>query len=183
MTTAIGVDEVLAALTFPVAGPGEGCGFAEIARRHGDFALAGVVTRVRSADGAVQEAVISGAAGHRLALLAQGADTGGNRTAAEITLHAVPGSDGSMELQADAAVFLSGRIAQFGRALAGDVSQRLFEQFAGAVDETARSGTAPDAGAAPSALALGARALADGIRRRVAWLRTLLHLGTGARGR
>lgn len=60
MTTAIGVDEVLAAVEFPVAGPGEGYGFAEIARRHGDFALAGVVTRVRSADGAVQEAVISG---------------------------------------------------------------------------------------------------------------------------
>jgi carbon-monoxide dehydrogenase medium subunit len=60
MTTAIGVDEVLAAVEFPVAGPGEGFGFAEIARRHGDFALAGVVTRVRSADGAVREAVISG---------------------------------------------------------------------------------------------------------------------------
>jgi 2-furoyl-CoA dehydrogenase FAD binding subunit len=45
---------------FPVAGPGDGYGFAEIARRHGDFALAGVVTRVRSADGAVQEAVLSG---------------------------------------------------------------------------------------------------------------------------
>jgi carbon-monoxide dehydrogenase medium subunit len=60
MTTAIGVDEVLAAVEFPVAGPGEGFGFAEIARRHGDFALAGVVTRVRSADGTVHEAVISG---------------------------------------------------------------------------------------------------------------------------
>jgi carbon-monoxide dehydrogenase medium subunit len=60
MTTAIGVDEVLAAVEFPVAGPGEGFGFAEIARRHGDFALAGVVTRVRSVDGTVHEAVISG---------------------------------------------------------------------------------------------------------------------------
>jgi 2-furoyl-CoA dehydrogenase FAD binding subunit len=60
MTTATGPGEILTAVEFPVAGPGEGFGFAELARRHGDFALAGVVTRVRSADGAVAEAVISG---------------------------------------------------------------------------------------------------------------------------
>ena len=123
------------------------------------------------------------AADHRLVLLAQGADTGGNRTAAEITLRAAATPDGSTELQADAAVFLSGRIAQFGRALAGDVSQRLFEQFADAVDTTARTGTAPDVGTGPSALAIGARALADGLRRRLATLRTVLHLGRGPRGR
>jgi 2-furoyl-CoA dehydrogenase FAD binding subunit len=60
MSTAVGPDEVLTAVEFPAAGPGEGFGFAELARRHGDFALAGVVTRVRSADGVVQEAVLSG---------------------------------------------------------------------------------------------------------------------------
>jgi carbon-monoxide dehydrogenase medium subunit len=60
MTTVVGADEVLSAVEFPVAVPGEGFGFAEIARRHGDFALAGVVTRVRSAGGAVTQAVISG---------------------------------------------------------------------------------------------------------------------------
>ncbi|MGD9526286.1 FAD binding domain-containing protein [Pseudonocardia sp.] len=47
MTTALAEDEVLVAVELPVAGPGEGFGFAEIARRHGDFALAGVATRVR----------------------------------------------------------------------------------------------------------------------------------------
>ena len=47
MTTALGPDEVLTAVRFPVAGPGEGFGFAEFARRHGDFALAGVAVRVR----------------------------------------------------------------------------------------------------------------------------------------
>jgi carbon-monoxide dehydrogenase medium subunit len=56
----VGAEEVLSAVEFPVAGPGEGFGFAEIARRHGDFALAGVVTRVRCVAGAVQQAVISG---------------------------------------------------------------------------------------------------------------------------
>jgi carbon-monoxide dehydrogenase medium subunit len=61
MTTALAADEILAAVSFPAARGGEGYGFAELARRHGDFALAGVVTRVRSsADGEVSEAVISG---------------------------------------------------------------------------------------------------------------------------
>jgi len=60
MTTGVGADEILTAAEFPVARPGDGYGFGEIARRHGDYALAGVVTRVRSVDGAVTEAVISG---------------------------------------------------------------------------------------------------------------------------
>jgi carbon-monoxide dehydrogenase medium subunit len=60
MTTVVGPEEVLSAVEFPVAVPAEGFGFAEIARRHGDFALAGVVTRVRSAGGAVSQAVLSG---------------------------------------------------------------------------------------------------------------------------
>jgi aerobic-type carbon monoxide dehydrogenase small subunit (CoxS/CutS family)/carbon monoxide dehydrogenase subunit G len=123
------------------------------------------------------------AAEHRLALLAQGADTGGNRTAAEITLRATATPEGATELQADAAVFLSGRIAQFGRALAGDVSQRLFEQFADAVDETARTGTAPDVGSGPSALAIGARAVLAAVRRRLTQLRTAVRPGKGSPGR
>jgi 2-furoyl-CoA dehydrogenase FAD binding subunit len=47
MTTTLQPDEVLTAVRFPVARPGEGFGFAEFARRHGDFALAGVAVRVR----------------------------------------------------------------------------------------------------------------------------------------
>jgi aerobic-type carbon monoxide dehydrogenase small subunit (CoxS/CutS family)/carbon monoxide dehydrogenase subunit G len=121
--------------------------------------------------------------GHRLALLAQGADTGGNRTAAEIALRATAIPGGSTELQADAAVFLSGRIAQFGRALAGDVSQRLFEQFADAVDETARTGTTPDVGAGPSALAIGTRAVLAAVRRRLTQLRTSVRPGERRRSR
>lgn len=49
MTTALAPDELLESVAFPVAGPGEGSGFAEVARRHGDFALAGVAVRVRDA--------------------------------------------------------------------------------------------------------------------------------------
>ncbi|MDQ4119695.1 MAG: FAD binding domain-containing protein, partial [Actinomycetota bacterium] len=60
MTTAAGPDEVVTAVELPVARPGEGCGFAEIARRHGDFALAGVVTVVRVVDGVLREARLTG---------------------------------------------------------------------------------------------------------------------------
>ena len=48
MSTQLGPDDLLVRARFPVAGPGEGFGFAEIARRHGDFALAGVAVRVRT---------------------------------------------------------------------------------------------------------------------------------------
>ncbi|AEM83999.1 FAD binding domain-containing protein [Streptomyces violaceusniger] len=47
MTTALTPDEILTSVRLPVAAEGEGFGFAEIARRHGDFALAGVAVRVR----------------------------------------------------------------------------------------------------------------------------------------
>lgn len=60
MTTAAGPDEVVTAVELPVASAGEGFGFAEIARRHGDFALAGVVVRVRSTGSTVQEARLTG---------------------------------------------------------------------------------------------------------------------------
>jgi carbon-monoxide dehydrogenase medium subunit len=61
MTTGVTPEEVVVDVEFPAAEPGEGFGFAEIARRHGDFALAGVVTRVRTgSDGAVLEARLTG---------------------------------------------------------------------------------------------------------------------------
>ena len=53
-------DELLLGARFPVAGPGEGFGFAELARRHGDFALTGVAVRVRlSQSGEVQDATLA----------------------------------------------------------------------------------------------------------------------------
>lgn len=50
MTTALSPDELLTSVTFPDAHHREGFGFAEVARRHGDFALAGVTTRVDATD-------------------------------------------------------------------------------------------------------------------------------------
>ena len=49
MTTVLAPDELLESVSLPTAEPGEGSGFAEVARRHGDFALAGVAVRVRGA--------------------------------------------------------------------------------------------------------------------------------------
>ena len=97
-------------------------------------------------------------------VLAQGQDTGGAQTQADIRVTAAASPDGC-RLTAEARVYLSGRIAQFGRALAGDVSRRLFEQFATAVDETVTSGQAPQGRPAPpSAVRLLASALAGRLR-------------------
>jgi 2-furoyl-CoA dehydrogenase FAD binding subunit len=51
MTTALAPDELLLGVRFPVARPGDGFGFAELARRHGDFALVGVAVHVNRAPG------------------------------------------------------------------------------------------------------------------------------------
>ena len=48
LTTILEPDELLESVSFPATEPGDGFGFAEVARRHGDFALAGVAVRVRS---------------------------------------------------------------------------------------------------------------------------------------
>ncbi|MGH3366341.1 MAG: FAD binding domain-containing protein [Nocardioidaceae bacterium] len=46
MTTQLRPEEMLLSVDLPEARAGEGFGFAELARRHGDFAVAGVVVRV-----------------------------------------------------------------------------------------------------------------------------------------
>jgi aerobic-type carbon monoxide dehydrogenase small subunit (CoxS/CutS family)/carbon monoxide dehydrogenase subunit G len=106
-------------------------------------------------------------AAHRVRVVAQGADRGGSSTQAVIRLAADASDDGGTVLWADADVHLAGRVAQFGRALAGDVSRRLFEQFAASVDEAARTGEAPAAGAGPSPVRLAAGAVLAGLRVRV----------------
>jgi len=104
--------------------------------------------------------------GHLMRVHAQGADRGGSATQAVIRLAAVARDGGGTTLRADADVHLSGRVAQFGRALAGDVSRRLFEQFAASVDETAHTGTAPVPGSGPSPLRLAVSAVLSGLRER-----------------
>jgi len=50
MTTTVQPEEVIASVHFPYATTSQGFAFAEIARRHGDFALAGVAVRVDVVD-------------------------------------------------------------------------------------------------------------------------------------
>jgi aerobic-type carbon monoxide dehydrogenase small subunit (CoxS/CutS family)/carbon monoxide dehydrogenase subunit G len=102
---------------------------------------------------------------HRMRVLAEGADTGGSATQADIGLHVEPGEDGGAVLHATAALHLSGRVAQFGRALAGDVSRRLFEQFGACVEQTARTGRgAEHAAKPPSAVGLLLATLSSRLR-------------------
>jgi CO/xanthine dehydrogenase FAD-binding subunit len=49
-------DELLTQVRFPVAGPGTGTSFLEVARRHGDFAIVGLATSLRLAGGTISEA-------------------------------------------------------------------------------------------------------------------------------
>ena len=58
--SALEPDEILIAIEVPPPAPGEGTAFDEVARRRGDYALAGVAARVRlDADGTCREAAIS----------------------------------------------------------------------------------------------------------------------------
>jgi carbon-monoxide dehydrogenase small subunit len=118
--------------------------------------------------------------GHRLRFHAQGADAGGSATQADVVLAVWAGPDGGSVLTAHADVHLTGRVAQFGRALAGDVSRRLFERFAAGVDEAAATGsvTAPNR-RAQLRLALGTVRDAVGavVRRGIARVRARLRLG------
>ena len=52
LTTALAPDELLTEITVPKAPVGSGSAFVEIARRHGDYALAGVAAQITFANGA-----------------------------------------------------------------------------------------------------------------------------------
>jgi aerobic carbon-monoxide dehydrogenase small subunit len=112
--------------------------------------------------------------GRRMRVLARGADTGGSATQADIRLRVEPGDgvDGGAVLHADAALYLSGRIAQFGRALAGDVSRRMFERLCVNVEQAARTGRAAERPAKPpSALGMLLATAVDRLRAAVRRIR------------
>jgi carbon-monoxide dehydrogenase medium subunit len=56
LETSLAPDEVAVALHLPVRAPGEGTAVVEVARRHGDYAVLGVVARVLLAGGTVRGA-------------------------------------------------------------------------------------------------------------------------------
>lgn len=69
--------------------------------------------------------------------LGQGADKGGGSVQAEISLNIEPHGSGS-NLRARGNLYMSGRIAQFGRSLADDVSRNMFQSFAESLAAMAR---------------------------------------------
>ena len=56
LTTSRRPDEILVEVRFPVAEPGTGVAFQEVARRHGDFAMVGLAASLTLADGAISDA-------------------------------------------------------------------------------------------------------------------------------
>jgi aerobic carbon-monoxide dehydrogenase medium subunit len=56
LTTSRQPDELLEQVRFPIAGPGTGVSFQEVARRHGDFAIVGLAASMRLSDGVIGEA-------------------------------------------------------------------------------------------------------------------------------
>ena len=70
-------------------------------------------------------------AAHRAVLKAEGRDTGGRgNAAAEITAQAESLSPTSTRVVVSTDLHITGKVAQFGRGIIGDVSKKLMEQFA-----------------------------------------------------
>jgi len=59
LTTTLAEGEILVRIEVPKAPPGSGSAFIELARRHGDFALAGVAARIVLANGSVARASLA----------------------------------------------------------------------------------------------------------------------------
>jgi carbon-monoxide dehydrogenase medium subunit len=59
LTNSLTDTELLTEVRFPARRPGEGSAVVEVARRHGDYALAGLACRVLVADGLVTEAALA----------------------------------------------------------------------------------------------------------------------------
>jgi CO/xanthine dehydrogenase FAD-binding subunit/aerobic-type carbon monoxide dehydrogenase small subunit (CoxS/CutS family) len=94
LTTALAEDELVTRIDFPALPPGTGWGFVEMARRHGDFALAAVAATLSLADGRCREA--------RIALLGAG-DTPRRAAVAEALLLGELPSEAAIAAAANAA--------------------------------------------------------------------------------
>ena len=86
---------------------------------------------------------------HRAKLRAEGRDTGGRgNAAADITAEATSLSPTSTKCTVTTDLHITGKVAQFGRGIMGDVSKKLMEQFAAnlntMLDNTALDNTAGD---------------------------------------
>ncbi|MEA2254376.1 MAG: xanthine dehydrogenase YagT iron-sulfur-binding subunit [Solirubrobacteraceae bacterium] len=75
-----------------------------------------------------------------LRAIGAGHDVSGGGVRADLRFGAAAAEGGRTVVRAQARLYLSGRAAQFGRSLVGDVSRQLFEQFGACVDRTLTTG-------------------------------------------
>jgi aerobic-type carbon monoxide dehydrogenase small subunit (CoxS/CutS family)/carbon monoxide dehydrogenase subunit G len=79
-------------------------------------------------------------AGRWLRAVAAGRDVSGGGVRADLRFGAEATDGGGTVVRAQARLYLSGRVAQFGRSMAGEVSRQLFAEFGSAVERTLTSG-------------------------------------------
>ncbi|MBV8430402.1 MAG: 2Fe-2S iron-sulfur cluster binding domain-containing protein [Solirubrobacterales bacterium] len=76
-----------------------------------------------------------------LRAVASGSDESGSGVRAALAISAASAETGNgTSLRAQAELYLSGRAAQFGRSLAGDVSRQLFQEFGACAERTITTG-------------------------------------------
>ncbi|MBV9050117.1 MAG: SRPBCC family protein [Solirubrobacterales bacterium] len=75
-----------------------------------------------------------------LRAVASGRDASGSGVRADVVVRAEDADSGKTSVHAQAKLYLSGRAAQFGRSLAGDVSRQLFSEFGACVERTLTTG-------------------------------------------
>lgn len=100
---------------------------------------------------------------HSLRLIAEANDPSGGTVQGTVHLKVEPSGEGST-IHAHAEMHMSGRIAQFGRSLAGDVSKDMFNQFTAALDATARGEEPVTGGAPPSTVEMAVRLMSSRAR-------------------
>jgi CO/xanthine dehydrogenase FAD-binding subunit len=103
LTTSRRPDELLVEVRFPAAGPGTGTSFSEVARRHGDFAIAGLAVSLTLSGGVISDARLAFAGLSDLPVRAAGAEhlLAGERPSAELFDAAARRATGDIDPPAD----------------------------------------------------------------------------------
>ncbi|MQY02376.1 FAD binding domain-containing protein [Actinomadura macrotermitis] len=124
LESALAPDELAVAATFPALPPRTGAAFAEIARRHGDYALAGVAALVTVDEAGRPAAARAGYLGVAATPLVLDLDVSGGRAAAA--------ADAAGRLDPETDIHAS---AEYRRHLAGVLTERVLHAAAGAARE------------------------------------------------
>ena len=112
LESTLAADELALAASFPVRRPGEGVGFAEIARRHGDYALCGVAGVVRVEADDVVEARLGFLSVHDVPTVVDVTGLDGDAAAEHALAQLEPGDDvhASAAYRAQLVRVLTGRV-------------------------------------------------------------------------